>query len=62
MWGSLVDPEKQDWDWVQGMRSFARVAQPSHERLTSTVIPVSGRAGDGGGKVKTLRQWQQDRI
>ncbi|MYC95096.1 MAG: O-methyltransferase [Caldilineaceae bacterium SB0661_bin_32] len=38
MWGSLVDPEKQDWDWVQGMRSFAR-ALSSHERLTSTVVP-----------------------
>ncbi len=38
MWGSLVDPEKQDWDWVQGMRSFARVLS-THERLTSTVVP-----------------------
>ena len=38
MWGSLVDPEKQDWDWVQGMRSFARVLS-SHERLASTVVP-----------------------
>lgn len=38
MWGSLVDPEKQDWDWVQGMRNFARLLS-SHERLTSTVLP-----------------------
>ena len=38
MWGSLVDPEKQDWDWVQGMRNFARLLS-SHERLTSTVVP-----------------------
>lgn len=38
MWGSLVDPEKQDWDWVQGMRNFARVLS-SHKRLTSTVLP-----------------------
>ncbi len=38
MWGSLVDPEKQDWDWVQGMRTFASVLS-SHERLTSTVVP-----------------------
>ena len=38
MWGSLVDPEKQDWDWVQGMHSFARVLS-SHKRLTSTVVP-----------------------
>lgn len=38
MWGSLVDPEKQDWDWVQGMRSFASTLS-THERLTSTVIP-----------------------
>jgi len=38
MWGSLVDPEKQDWDWVQGMRSFASTLS-SHKRLTSTVLP-----------------------
>lgn len=38
MWGSLVDPEKQDSDWVQGMRSFARVLS-NHKRLTSTVVP-----------------------
>ncbi len=38
MWGSLVDPEKQDWDWVQGMRNFARLLS-SHERLASTVVP-----------------------
>ncbi len=38
MWGSLVDPEKQDWDWVQGMRNFAHVLS-SHERLASTVVP-----------------------
>ena len=38
MWGSLVDPEKQDWDWVQGMRNFARMLS-SHKRLTSTVVP-----------------------
>lgn len=38
MWGSLVDPEKQDWDWVQGMRSFAQMLS-SHKRLTSTVVP-----------------------
>ena len=38
MWGSLVDPERQDSDWVQGMRSFAR-ALSCHERLTSTVVP-----------------------
>lgn len=38
MWGSLVDPEKQDSDWVRGMRSFARVLS-SHKRLTSTVVP-----------------------
>ena len=38
MWGSLVDPDKQDSDWVQGMRSFAR-ALSQHERLASTVVP-----------------------
>ena len=38
MWGSLVDPERQDSDWVQGMRSFAHVLS-SHKRLTSTVVP-----------------------
>lgn len=38
MWGSLVDPEKQDWDWVQGMRSFARTLSED-ERLMSTVVP-----------------------
>lgn len=38
MWGSLVDPEKQDWDWVQGMRKFAR-SLSQHERLISTVVP-----------------------
>lgn len=38
MWGSLVDPEKQDWDWVQGMRNFAHLLS-SHERLASTVVP-----------------------
>ena len=38
MWGSLVDPDKQDGEWVQGMRSFAR-ALSQHERLVSTVVP-----------------------
>lgn len=38
MWGSLVDPDQQDSDWVQGMRNFAR-ALSQHERLESTVVP-----------------------
>ena len=36
--GSLVDPDRQDSDWVQGMRSFAS-ALSQHERLASTVVP-----------------------
>ncbi len=38
MWGSLMDPEKQDWDWVQGMRRFVRELGRD-ERLVSTVVP-----------------------
>lgn len=38
MWGSLVDPDQQDSDWVQGMRSFVH-ALSQHERLASTVVP-----------------------
>ena len=40
MGGSLVDPDRQDSDWVQGMRSFAS-ALSQNERLTSTVVPYS---------------------
>ncbi|MCZ0937818.1 MAG: O-methyltransferase [Caldilineaceae bacterium] len=40
MGGSVVDPERQDSDWVQGMRSFARTLGQD-ERLLSTVVPYS---------------------
>ena len=40
MGGSVVDPERQDSDWVQGMRSFARTLSKD-ERLMSTVVPYS---------------------
>ncbi len=40
MGGSVVDPERQDSEWVQGMRSFARTLSQD-ERLMSTVVPYS---------------------
>jgi predicted O-methyltransferase YrrM len=40
MWGSLMDPDRQDSDWVQGMRRFARELSRD-ERLVSTVIPYA---------------------
>ncbi len=40
MGGSVVDPERQDSEWVQGMRSFARMLSKD-ERLMSTVVPYS---------------------
>ena len=40
MWGSLVDPEQQDSDWVQGMRRFARELSQD-ERIVSTVVPYA---------------------
>ena len=40
MWGSLVDPDRQDSDWVQGMRKFA-VLLSRDERLVSTVVPYA---------------------
>ncbi len=38
MGGSIVNPERQDSDWVQGMRRFAQTLSRD-ERLVSTVIP-----------------------
>lgn len=40
MGGGVVDPERQDSEWVQGMRSFARTLSED-ERLMSTVVPYS---------------------
>ena len=40
MGGSLVDPDRQDSDWVQGMRKFAS-ALSQNGRLASTVVPYS---------------------
>ena len=40
MWGSLMDPDRQDSDWVQGMHRFARELSRD-ERLVSTVIPYA---------------------
>ncbi len=40
MGGGVVDPERQDSEWVQGMRSFARTLSKD-ERLMSTVVPYS---------------------
>lgn len=40
MGGGVVDPERQDSEWVQGMRSFARTLSQD-ERLMSTVVPYS---------------------
>ena len=40
MWGSLMDPEQQDSDWVQGMRRFAGELSRD-ERLVSTVVPYA---------------------
>lgn len=38
MGGSVVDPARQDSDWVQGMRQFAQ-ALSEDERLLATVVP-----------------------
>lgn len=38
MGGSLVNPDRQDSDWVQGMHTFVQNLSRD-ERLTSTVVP-----------------------
>ena len=40
MGGSVVDPARQESDWVQGMRKFASNLSQD-ERLVSTVVPYS---------------------